>query len=275
MMKRNIFGFSITAVLGLALFLMSGCTETRFDKAESYDFNAIDPIISGLSGPAEFAASGLAAARYTVHQRTGSTYAWTVTGGDVLSISPVPGYPGYVDILYAQSSVDVDGVVVSVTETTSGGKTSPAVTMNTDLKAFCPLTVADFVGTWTGTEDGDGAGDVTVTMEKGAGADEIVVKAIDGTPQFLSNVFIGWGEVFQPGIGNEGDIILHINELNGAISINLDYWGQTLPGPYDYWTTGSGTWSGCGGPSVIIDFGLDWDETGTARYASTLTLTKQ
>lgn len=275
-MKRHIIGFSITAILGLSLLLLPGCQETRWDLAEDYDFSAIDPVVSGLTGPSEFAASGLAAARYKVNARTGSTYAWTVTGANVDASTVVDGYPGWVDVLYSQSSVDVDGVTVSVVETTSGGKTSEAVSMTTDLKAFCPMTVNDFVGTWAGTEGGDGAGDITVTFEKGAGADEILVPATDGIPAFLSNIFIGWGETFQPGFGNEGDIILHINELNGAITIDLDYWGQTLPGPWDYWTVGSGSWSGCGdAPTISMTFGLDWDETGTAQYESTISLTKQ
>ena len=273
-MKKHIFAFSITAVLGISLFLMPSCTETRFDLAEDYDFSAIDPVIGGLTGPAEFPASGLSSARYKVNARTGSTYEWTVSGGDVDSQTAVEGYPGWVDVLYSQSGVDISGVVVTVVETTSGGKKSEADTTTTDLKAFCPLTVDDFVGTWTGNETGDGAGEIVVTTIRGAGADEIVLEAsAEAYPQLLSNVFIGWGETFQPGFGNEGDIILHLNELNGAITIELDYWGQTLPGPYDYWTTGGGSWSGCGGTTMTINFGLDWDETGTAQYESDVVLT--
>jgi len=134
-MKRNIFAFSITAILAAILLVLPSCQDTRWDLAEDYDFSAIDPVVRGLTGPAEFAASGLAPARYKVNARTGSTYAWTVTGANVESITTVEGYPGWADVLYSQSSVDVDGVTVSVTETTSGGKTSEAVSTTTDLKA--------------------------------------------------------------------------------------------------------------------------------------------
>ena len=242
--------------------LISGCEKTRWDIAEDYDFDAIDPIIGGLTGPTEFAASGLAAARYKVNFREGSTYEWTITGASTVSIDVVEGYPGWVDVLYSQSDVDIDSVVVSVVETTTGGKTSTPAVIATWLKAFCPMTVNDFVGTWTGVETGDSEVDpLTVTMITGTGADEILLE-VDalGYPQLLSMVFINWGETFQAGFGNEGDITLQINELNGAITVPFEYWGQTLPGPWDYWTFGSGSWSGCGAtPSIVMHFSLDWD----------------
>ena len=100
-MKRHIFSFSITAILGLSLILLPGCQETRWDLAEDYDFSAIDPVVRGLSGPAEFAASGLAAARYTVNARTGSTYAWTITGANVESTTVVDGYS---DVMVIEST---------------------------------------------------------------------------------------------------------------------------------------------------------------------------
>lgn len=275
-MKRNIFAFSITAILAALLLVLPGCQDTKWDLAEDYDFSAIDPVVRGLTGPAEFAASGLAPARYKVNARTGSTYAWTVTGANVESITTVEGYPGWADVLYSQSGVDVAGVTVSVTETTSGGKTSESVSMTTNLKAFCPKELADFAGTWVGTETGDSNVDpltVTVRVE----GDQLVVEGLGGgIPGFCSAVFEGWGESFQDGFGTVGEVYLDVDLFTGTVSVPFQYWGQTLPGPYDYWQLGDGgTWEACGEFVMSVNFAFNWYEENTVYASSDVVLVKQ
>ena len=262
-MKNKIFKY---IPLFLASFLIfSACEKTDIQKAnDDFDFNKIVPEVQGIMGPTDV--SQTFTETYSPnYYRGGSTWSWSVTGATIASVSEDTHE---VDV----SFTDVGVAVVTVTETTMGGITSePYSSDSITIAAFCPMTRDDFLGVWTGTEEGKTSGDLTVTFVAGAGADEIVLEAVDGIPIILGGVFTGWGEVFQPGFGLEGDIILIVN-ANGTISISLDWWGQTLPGPYDYDYTGEGTWSGCGdAPSMnfTVHMGL------YSGYINTVNLTKQ
>jgi hypothetical protein len=266
-MKSKIFKYIPFFLASFLIF--SACQKTDIQQAnDDFDFNKIVPKVQGIMGP--MAVSQTFTETYSANYfRGGSTWNWSVTGATIASVSEDTHE---VDVTFTTTGK----AVVTVTETTMGGITSePYSSDSIAVAAFCPLTRDDFLGTWTGDETGDGAGPITVTVIAGAGADEIVLEAdAEAYPQLLSNIFKGWGETFQPGFGPEGDITLIVNN-NGTISVGLDYWGQTLPGPYDYWYLGSGTWSGCGGITMSLHFGLDWDETGTEQYASDVDLTKQ
>jgi hypothetical protein len=268
----------ILAILGLFIvfaIIFVTCEKPPIDKAnEEYDFSKIIPEIFNFSGPTVVFASGLNTYQYSVLYRGGSTFNFTTVGWDA-TIVPVENRPNVVDITWNQSSENRVAYVVCV-ETTMGGVSSDQDSLKVILNKFCPMDITEFVGTWTGQETGDCQNAITVTFEAGTEANTIVANATNGIPEFLGCIFTGWGETFQAGFGNEGDIILHIDLLDGTITINLDYWGQTLPGPWDYWTIGSGSWSGCGAsPSMSFNMGLDWDETGTAQYQSHLELIKQ
>ena len=199
---------------------------------------------------------------------------------------PDPDYPNMVDVTWNQSSVDTFAYLLCV-ETTAGGKSSEPDTLMVTLKKFCPWDITDFAGTWAGDETGDSETALTVTIEHNAadGDNVLRVKATadpgpsggDYLPPFLSKVYEGWGERFQTGFGLEGDVLLHIGLLDGSVVIDNDYWGQTLPGPYDYWTGGDGTWSGCTG-SMHINFGMYWSQSnigGSFNRSSTVDITKQ
>lgn len=228
----------------------------------------VSPFVISISGPANGVASGAWIMNYSVPHDDGATYEWTVFDH---TATVTPDASGGAAITWDLSATDITGGVRCV-KTYKGLQSVPA-TFSTDLIGFCPMTVDDFVGTWTGVETGDSKVDpLTVTIIKGSGVDEVIVKAVAGIPGFHSAIFTGWGEVFQSGFGNEGDIILQINELTGAITIPLIYWGQTLPGPYDYEQNGSGIWSGCGAaPSMSIDMLMD----ASGWRSSHLELTKQ
>ena len=267
-MKKRIFG--ILGILVAFIVLLSSCGLTDIEQAqEDYNYNKIIPKIINFDGPKTVSASGLAASEYTVMYRGGSTYTFTVEGYGATIVEGE--MPNHALVTWNQSSVDTAAKIM-VYETTMGGLTSEPDTLEVTLNKFCPLVIGDFVGTWTGTEAGDCDTDpFTVTFVAGTEENTIVAEATAGIPAFLACVFTGWGEVFQAGFGNEGDIILTIGLLDGSITIADDYLGQTLPGPYDYQQAGSGSWSGCGAaPTMVFDFGLD---ASMWRF-STMTLTK-
>jgi len=230
-MKKSIF-YSLSVLLAFALVF------TSCEKEDAFDFDNYTPIIvGGVSGPASGYASGLAPLTYSVVYRGGSTYTWAVSG---IGATIVPGaIPSIANITFDQSDIDV-GATITVTETTQGGKTSEAVTYAVALKKFKAMAIGEFLGSWTGTENGNA---ITLTAIAGPDATSIKFMPTAGLPAIMSAKFAGWGESFQPGFGPEGAITVDLNLQTGAVSAH-HYWGQTLPGPYDYWFSASGEWSG-------------------------------
>ena len=268
-MKNKILA-SISFLVVIA-FMFSACEKPPIEKAnEDYNFDNIVPKIFNFTGPTTLSASGLGYVEYSCLYRGGSTYSFTAEG-HAATITIKEGCPNVAKVTWDQSDVDVTAKLF-VVETTAGGKTSAPDTLEITLNKFCPMTIADFVGTWTGQETGDCSNAITVTFEAGTEANTIVARATSGIPAFLGCIFTGWGEVFQPGFGNEGDIILTIGLTDGTVTINLEYWGQTLPGPWDYQQNGGGTWSGCGAaPTMSFDMLMD----ASGWKSSHLELTKQ
>lgn len=252
---------SLLGIFVAFLFLFSACGETEIEKAQnSYDWSNVQPKIFDFSGPTLVSASGQAASIYSVAGRGGSSYEFATIGwGADIMIDEKNNFKAHVT--WNQASADTVAFI-TVVETTHAGLKSDTDTIKVTLTAFCPMTIDDFVSaSWTGTETGDSEVDpLNVTFVKGTG-NVIIAKASGGIPAFLSKVFTGWGEVFQPGFGNEGDIKLQIDLLTGVITIPLEYWGQTLPGPYDYDQNGSGFWSGCGAASTL-SFDMLMDASG-------------
>lgn len=269
-MKNKLF-FAIGLLM--AVSMLNSCTTPPIEAAqEAYDYNAIVPkVLDGISGTTE--AFQTTSADYSVgYYRGGSTWNWSAEGATVVSVSE--------DTRSATISYpDAGAAKVIVTETTMGGVTSEPATLDVTVNAFCPWTADDFVGTWVGTESigGGDAEDITFVISK---VDEgtISIDAADGTPGLLQSVYTGWGETFQAGFGLEGDIHVDLGLENGSLSLTEgEYWGQTLPGPYDYWYVGSGSWDGCTS-SITLSFEMHWDDgdfTDGGDRSCTATLVKQ
>lgn len=273
-MKRNIF---YTILLLAVVSMFNSCTTPPIEAAQdAYDYNAIIPKIFGISGPSQTAASGLAPVRYsTTTRRGGSTLEWTVTGHSA-TITPVEGDPFSADILFAQSDVDVDGVVVTCVETTMGGVSSEPFSVTVDLKKFKPMTFDQFLGEWSYVETGSGTSEGKINMvDAGNGKLKMVlVSEEEGLPPVLSWLFIGWGERFQSGFADRGNVIIAPNLNSGGVTIPEQYWGQTLPGPYDYWINGSGNWEGIN-QTMTLDYALQFDDSYSDDYKPcTMVLTK-
>jgi len=270
-MKNRILGYlSLVMAFGL---ILSAC-ETDIQKAnEAYDFSAIKPVVLGMTGPTSVSQT-FSQKYYVTYYRAGSTWNWSTT--DNASIDSTAGDGGH----DCYVNFPNDGtVMIFVTETTEGGLTSEPDTLSVTVNPFCPMTRDDMLGTWTGTEGEDGSGDgFSVTFVAGAGANELTIEAAAGIPGLLGNVYEGWGESFQAGFGEEGNITMTVN-VDGSLVFPWTYWGQTLPGPYDYWYWGSGNWDGCGAaPTMTFDFSMDYwgdsSDPGTA-YLSSVSISKQ
>jgi len=262
-MKNILKYIGFVVVAGLLFTVFNSCEEEN-----DYDFNKIVPkIVGGISGPSEVLATGAKAEVYKVLHRGGSTYAWSISGSDATIVQD-PEFGSIANIAFAQSSVD-KAAVITVTETTMGGLTASA-TYDVSLSAFAPLTWDDFVGTWTG-EDEDGT--VTFDAVKGTEENTIIIPAVDGIPALFYGIYSGWGESFQPGFGNEGNAIVEVDLATGDLTIAPNYWGQTLPGPYDYFLYGSGYYNG---PVMTLTYSLNFDDTYSDDYVVyTTVFTKQ
>ncbi len=267
-MKKRIFRY--IAFFAALMVIAVSCEKTDIQKAnDEYDFGKIVPVVQGITGSAN--GTQTFTGNYSVNYfRGGSTWNWSVVGGTITATTPDTRG---VTVQYTTAGT----VTLTVTETTLGGITSDPFSKDITVAPFCPLTRDGFLGTWTGTEAGSAPGAITVTFVAGTAADEIKVLATAGIPAFLGGVFTGWGEEFQASIAPAGNITLKVN-ANGSVSIPWTYWGQTLPGPYDYWYWGSGLWSNCGAkPTLTFDINLDYNgnpATPSSNRKNTVTLTK-
>lgn len=269
-MKNKIF-FAIALLMVVSLF--DSCTTPPIEAAqEAYNYNAIVPkVLNGIQGGT--VAFQTTEADFTIdYYRGGSTWNWSVEGATIKSISE--------DTRTATVEYPTAGTAkIMVTETTQGGVTSEQETLDVTVNEFCPMTADDFVGTWAGTESVNGGDpeDITMIISK-VDDGTIRIDAQGGTPGLLQSVYSGWGETFQAGFGLEGNILVNLGLADGSLSLNSgEYWGQTLPGPYDYWYVGSGTWNGCSS-SISFDFEMHWDDADFGDggdYACTATLVKQ
>jgi hypothetical protein len=119
---------------------------------------------------------------------------------------------------------------------------------------------AVFVGEYTELSDSNINDFLTEDISVAAGTDgELIITGIyDGL------FTLAWGEVFQPGFGNEGLVKISLNS-DGTVNMPGQYMGQTLPGPYDYWINGSGTYNICE-KTITLTFALQFDDTYTSNY---------
>ena len=256
------FGADIT--ISVAETTMGGLTS----EAASMTVD-VSPFLIDISGPTLVVATGNGSTSYSVPDNDGATYAWTATGGTVT------GTGATVSVNWDMSATDITGTVSCVK--TYLGLSSVQANYDVDLIGYLAKTRDDFIGTWTGNEfshTGADLGLITVTIEAGTAADEIVIKAPAGIPGLFSSIFTGWGEVFQAGFGTDGDIVVKLDlTTNGFIEVEEAYWGQTLPGPWDYWVAGDGYWDG---KDMTIHSAHDFLWGPGDRWRTyTVTLTKQ
>jgi len=259
-MKNKIL-VSISFLVVIAL-MFSACEKPPVEEAnENYNYDNIIPKIFNFTGPTALPASGLGYVEYSCIVRGGSTYSFT-TEGQTATIVIKEGHPNVAQVTWDQSDVDV-AAKIFVVETTLGGKTSAPDTLDVALSAFKPLPITAFYGTLTGTDE---EGWTTFSSEAGPGENQILITGLFGA------TFAGWGETFQAGHGNDGKALAQIDLETGTVVIDHQYWGQTLPGPYDYWIWGGGSWDGVSN-TMTITYSFCWASDCTYKtFTTTFTL---
>ena len=273
-------GIFFAAALAMVVLMMTGCKKNKKDQKPK----TIIPEVLDFRGPKEVTASGLEPLEYRVAYRSGSKYKFTPVGYGADIAVPDTAYPNVVMVTWHQSSVDTAAWLVCV-ETSVSGLTSDPDSLRIILKKFCPWSIDDFTGTWTGSETGDCDTSLVLSIvhDPADGDNVIRVKAVADTnsaggvysPPFMSRLFDAWGERFIPGQGNEGDVLLHLSLIDDKVLVENDYWGETLPGENHYWTGGKGTWCGCN-DSLKISFELYWStDFSKPNKTSTLRLRKK
>ena len=122
------------------------------------------------------------------------------------------------------------------------------------------LDVNLFVGTYTELSDTNPNDWLTedISISIGDEPNELIVAGI------YEGLFDYWGEVFQPGFGNEGLVSIFLN-ADGSITLPDQYAGQTLPGPYDYYYNGSGSFNLCD-KTITLSFAMQFDDTYSDDY---------
>jgi len=248
---RNIIFLFILALGGLSL-LFAGCEEE-----DNYNYDNITPkLIGGISGPKVATASGSSAYNYSVLHRGGSTYQWNVTGNDA-TIEQDSEVPSRATITWAQSSVDAQAVL-TVTETTLGGKTASA-SDTVDLMAFCPYPVEDYAGDWTGTT-ADHADPVVI--EAGENPNQVIVH---GLAEFVNTA---WGESWTEG---DGSCVMEF-KCGDVVTISNQWIGDT-DYPDVYYIEGTGSVDP-EAMTITLDYEVFYagGDASAAEISTTLTL---
>ena len=153
---------------------------------------------------------------------------------------------------------DLNFVMASVTK--SGNSYSFA-----EVGTKSSFNASIFAGTYSELSDSNVNAWLTAgaTMTAGTEPGELIVSGI------YYGLFDYWGEEFQTGFGNEGLVKIYLNS-DGTVTLPNQYAGQTLPGPYDYYYNGSGTYNVCE-KTITLSFAMQFDQSYSDDYqASTI-----
>jgi hypothetical protein len=237
--------FNILTIMLFGLLVMFSACEDKDD----YDYNAIEPIISSITGPGEVAAHGLVdfPTRFHVPHRGGSTFAWEVGGHGAQSIVLDEDYPSVAYITFKQSS-DTTAATITVVETTEGNKVSEPFSRDIVLTPFCPVDMDALTGEWVGTSPNND--DVLIAGTTG-NLNELTIKGLAGFINFA------WGENWTSGDGTAlldfrcGNLVVIEEQVIGETDYpdtykmdgvgTFDFDNQTITLTYVVYYTGGST----------------------------------
>lgn len=259
-MKNKISYFIVLLLSAMAV------TFYACEDKDEYDYNAIEPILFNIAGPAATAAHGNPGfpATYSVAHRGGSTYQWVV-GGHGGSFVQDETFPSIAYITFNESSITTTATV-TVTETTMGGKVSQPISRTVNLTPFCPVDMNAWAGAWSsnnflGAND-FGSSPVTASVV----TNKLNTLKINNFFDWVAKGF--WGENWIPGSGGEGNAIIEF-DCNNTIKIATQLLGTTFEwGPY--WLWGSGTFNPTD-KTMELNYFIGWNST-TAWNAFTAKL---
>jgi len=264
---KNIFKYLL--IVSLGVFVFSSCEDE--DKG-IYDGPELVSFSDGTSGNYSVQETGdtgweiqvgftttsnqARVVNYTIsgdaadgEQFTLASNSITVPAGSVVGVLTVNG-------IYGGFTGQVDTLIVTLTGDNVAEFDN---TYTLIMQRYCSYTVDDLVGSWSGIDIDNNFGVPTaVSCEIEKVDDNHFVVKNPGMPVFCRATWVDWTEVFQPGFGNEGDVIFELDPVNGEITSETTYWGQTLPGPWDYDSTAEGEYIACDNKleiSLMVDDG--------------------
>ena len=241
------------------LFLGLMVTFFSCKEKDDYDYNSIEPAIFAITGPGEVAAHGISEFPYTyrVTHRGGSSFNWVVTGhGGTVVLDEE--YPSIAYITFNQSS-DTTAAIITVTETTAGGKASEPFSRTIVLTPFCPYDMNLLAGEWSGTSS---ANDPILYATTTGKLNELRIKGLAGFVNF------SWGENWTSG---DGSCIL-VFSCGGVIAINNQWIGDT-DYPDRYRIQGSGLYDEVAG-TITLSYTVYYSDGGGTAGNFTTVLTK-
>lgn len=238
-MKNNII-IKISSLV-LALLLFSACEKTPMEKArEGYDASKVVPAVLSVSGPSialqtftyDFAVS---------YYRAGSTWNWSAVDATVKSV----GTDTRTAKILFDKLPSSGKAQIKITETTSGGTTSPEKVVEVTVNPFCPLETSGFAGNWSGT---DGQGDYTYPAT--------ITATLSGTQILLDGINVGFmNDFWAENIVTGGTCLMTVNP-DGTLVIAEQYFCDT---DYSagYKIKGTGLWDNCGAkPKINITYDI-------------------
>jgi hypothetical protein len=241
----------------VAVWLIPSC-ETDMEKAQdAYTPTQVIPLVISATGPT----LALATKTYTyaiTYDRAGSTWTWTAVGATVQAVSTDKKTA---TVLFTTVPAN-DTALIKVTETTSGGVTSPEKVFKVRVNPFCALALSGFVGTWHGT-DGQGPdyNEATTT----------VTTAVSGTNLLVGGLNVAWmGDFWAETIIAGGTCLMTIND-DGTLVVPEQYFCDTNAST-GYRIKGTGTWDNCGAkPTIKLNYDIWYPDSNywiTAHYKS-------
>ncbi len=205
-------------------------------------------------------------ATYSVAHRTGSTYAWSTTGGTIAPTS------NDWEIDLQVTSADVwNTITLTCNETHLGSLNDVAATYDVLISEFCALTngLSDMVGSWSGTD-----AEYPDVVTNG-----IVVTALkDETHLDVTGLNAGWiTDYWGEPIVDGGTISITVDLATGVINIPRQYIFTTVWAGenYDYEVQGTGTWENCGAsPTMVLTYTIHYagESSGYGPFTAELTL---
>ena len=247
----------LATIVLTVVWLFSACKSDMDKTLKDYSAEQVVPVVISATGPT----LALATKTYTykiTYDRAGSTWAWTAVGATVQSVSDDKKTA---TVLFTTVPAN-DTALIKVTETTSGGVTSPEKVFKVRVNPFCALALSGFVGTWAGT-DGQGPDYLETTSS--------VTTTVSGTNLLVDGLNVAWmGDFWGETIIAGGTCLMTIND-DGTIIVPEQYFCDT-----DYSTgykiKGTGTWDNCGAkPAIKLNYDIWYVDSGywiAAHYKS-------
>lgn len=226
----------------VAIWSIPSC-ETDMKKAQdAYTAAKVIPIVIRASGPTLALATKIYTYKVT-YDRAGSTWTWSAVGATVQSVSDDKKTA---TVMFPTVPTN-DTALVKVTETTSGGVTSPEKIFKVRVNPFCALALSGFVGTWAGT-DGQGPDYNEPTTS--------VTTTVSGTNLLVAGLNVAWmADFWAENIIAGGTCLMTIND-DGTLIVPEQYFCDT-DFSAGYKIKGTGTWDNCGAkPTIKLNYDI-------------------